>query len=168
MGFTTDIIHGANLLVQIFWHWERFFSKMVFGRNCDNSVPSKPKDYDCHATDWCDRKTQAMVTLLQTMHADRQRHDADARELLLAQLARALHDLIPGQAVIVFGSLAKPLGFNRHSDVDLALEVEPSGMSAHALASVLLERLGRRVDVVLLGECRFAEKIRREGIPWIA
>lgn len=111
---------------------------------------------------------QAMVTLLQTMQADRQKQDADSRADLLGQLARDLRDLIPGQVVVVFGSLARPVGFNRDSDVDIALEEEPSGMSAHALASMLEERLGRRVDVVLLGECRFAEKIRKEGMQWIA
>ena len=109
-----------------------------------------------------------MATLLQTIHAERQRQDASLKASLLAQLAIELHELIPGQEVIVFGSLAKPMGFNRDSDVDLALEKEPGGISAHALASMLQERLGRRVDVVLLGECRFSEKIRREGMPWIA
>lgn len=109
-----------------------------------------------------------MPPLLQEIHAARQKMDDDARASMLVHLARALHEFIPGQRVIVFGSLSKPSGFNRYSDVDIALEKEPEAMSVYALASMLEETLGRRVDVVLLGECRFAEKIRREGIPWIA
>jgi predicted nucleotidyltransferase len=40
-------------------------------------------------------------------------------------LQSALGELIPGQRVIIFGSLVKPGVFNDRSDVDLALETEP-------------------------------------------
>lgn len=68
--------------------------------------------------------------------------------------------------MIVFGSLLKPGRFNENSDVDLALENEPANMSMYQLTSLLAENLGRPVDVVLLSECRFQEKVLREGERW--
>lgn len=78
----------------------------------------------------------------------------------------ALGALVPGGRVWVFGSLTKPGEFNDASDVDLALEAEPALMSAGVLSSELAERLGRPVDVVLLDQCRFRDKILREGELW--
>ena len=39
-------------------------------------------------------------------------------------------------------------------------------MSLYQLISRLAERLGRRVDVLLLHESRFQDKILREGETW--
>jgi predicted nucleotidyltransferase len=77
-----------------------------------------------------------------------------------------LTELIPGQKVIIFGSLARPGVFNDRSDVDLALESEPEQMSAERLTSELMERLERPVNVVLLDHCRFRDKILRQGEVW--
>lgn len=82
------------------------------------------------------------------------------------QLRHSLAQLVPGQQVVVFGSLTKPGVFNDASDIDLALEHEPCGISSGQLMSELTERLGRRVDVVLLGRCRFRDRILREGEVW--
>jgi len=82
------------------------------------------------------------------------------------QLRTALADLLPDQQVIVFGSLVKPGKFSETSDVDVALTTEPPGMSMYQLISLLAERLGRSVDVLLLSECRFRDKILREGETW--
>ena len=68
--------------------------------------------------------------------------------------------------MIVFGSLTRPGVFNDASDVDLALERPPAAMSEGCLMVELMERLSRRVDVVLLSECRFRAKILREGEVW--
>jgi predicted nucleotidyltransferase len=81
-------------------------------------------------------------------------------------LRAALDALIPGERVWIFGSLTQPGRFNEASDVDVALETEPAVMSAGRLSSELSERLARPVDVVLLGTCRFRDKIRREGELW--
>ena len=59
-----------------------------------------------------------------------------------------------------------PERLNEASDIDLALESEPAGMSVYQLTSLLAERLGRRVDVVLLPEYRFRDRIVREGEKW--
>jgi predicted nucleotidyltransferase len=51
--------------------------------------------------------------------------------------------------------------------VDLALAAEPASMSVYQLIAQLSERLGRRVDVVLLSESRLRDKILREGETWM-
>lgn len=83
-----------------------------------------------------------------------------------ADLRTALRELVPGHRVWVFGSLVRPGEFNDASDVDLAFEVEPEQMSLSRLSSELAERLGRPVDVVQLADCRFRDKIVREGELW--
>jgi predicted nucleotidyltransferase len=82
-------------------------------------------------------------------------------------LRAALEALIPGERVWIFGSLTRPGRFNDASDVDVGLEAEPAVMSAGRLSSELTERLARPVDVVLLENCRFRDKIRREGELWM-
>lgn len=108
------------------------------------------------------------MTLLQQRDQARQRRRMETYAETRERLKEALAQLIPGENVIVFGSLTKPGVFNDCSDVDLALEKEPAKMSSWELASELTERLGRPVDVVLLGRCRFRAKIVREGEPWTA
>ncbi len=70
--------------------------------------------------------------------------------------------------MVVFGSLTRPGFFGPASDVDLALFREPAAMSSGVLMCELEERLERRVDVVLLPQCRFRAKIEREGERWTA
>ncbi len=107
------------------------------------------------------------MTLLQARdHARRERRMQVWAETR-AGLKAALGDLIPGERVIVFGSLLKPGVFNDRSDVDLALECEPALLSSAQLSMDLSERLSRDVDVVLLSQCRFRDKILREGEVWI-
>lgn len=107
-----------------------------------------------------------MPTLLQSATAQRARRRERLRLSVRADLRAALHDLLPNVPVTVFGSLMKPGRFREHSDVDLALAAEPDAMSVFQLSSLLGERLGRRVDVVLLPECRFRGRILREGETW--
>ena len=68
--------------------------------------------------------------------------------------------------MILFGSLTRQGVFNDASDIDLALEAEPAGVSSGRLMSELTERLGRPVDVVLLSACRFSDRIREGGETW--
>jgi predicted nucleotidyltransferase len=108
------------------------------------------------------------MTLLQKRDLARQQRRLDVFAETRRRLQSALKELIPGQRVIVFGSLTRPGVFNDCSDVDLALETEPGQMSAERLVSELMERLERPVDVLLLNRCRFREKILREGEVWTA
>ena len=64
----------------------------------------------------------------------------------------------------VWRSTRRPGVFNDRSDVDLALETEPPQMSVYRLIAELMERLGRPVDILMLDQCRFRERIRREGL----
>ncbi len=109
----------------------------------------------------------AAMTLLQKMESDRALRRERLRRVTRERLRSALREVLPGQHVVVFGSLVKPGGFRETSDVDLALEREPDGATIYQLTSLLAERLGRRVDIVLLPECRFRSRIAREGEPWM-
>jgi predicted nucleotidyltransferase len=106
------------------------------------------------------------MTLLQQRDLARRQRRLEVYEETRRRLREALADLIPGSRVFVFGSLTKPGVFNDRSDVDLALEQEPPQMNVWQLTGALMERLERPVDVVLLSQCRFREKILREGEVW--
>jgi predicted nucleotidyltransferase len=106
------------------------------------------------------------VTLLQQMDADRRAANERLRLETRRELRTALEELLPGHTVIIFGSLTRPGRFSEFSDADIALLEEPSNLSVYQLISLLGERLGRRVDVVVLPECRFRDKIEREGESW--
>ncbi len=108
-----------------------------------------------------------MTTLLEKMDQERLQGGERLRTEVRRQLREALRQTIPGQRVVVFGSLAKSGQFSEESDIDLALESELPEMSLYQLTSLLAERMGRRVDVVLLPECRFRDKILREGETWM-
>ncbi len=101
------------------------------------------------------------------------RRDEARRVHRLALCKQVRHDLrevltafVPGATVWVFGSLTRPGRFNDASDVDLALSAEPRDITVGELAVQLSECLARPVDVVLLAECRFQDKILREGERW--
>lgn len=108
----------------------------------------------------------SLMTVLQQMTAERLQNCERLRRKMRRDLRRALGELVPARKVIVFGSLAKRSRFTENSDIDVALESEPADLSLYQLTSLLAERLGRRVDVVLLPECRFRDKILREGETW--
>ena len=106
------------------------------------------------------------MTVLQAMEAERLQNRERLRLEMRRELRAALSEFAAVRKVIVFGSLAKQGRFTENSDIDVALESEPPGLSCYQLTSLLAERLGRRVDVVLLPECRFRDKILREGETW--
>jgi predicted nucleotidyltransferase len=82
------------------------------------------------------------------------------------RLRQALSELLPGQRVVLFGSLTRRGAFNDRSDVDIALYEEPRRMNSWQLTGELMDHLERPVDIVLLPMCRFREKILREGELW--
>ena len=103
------------------------------------------------------------------LRTDRSRREAEALRIETRdRLRAALRALLPGTPVLLFGSLTRPGGFRRTSDVDVALWAEPVGISRFGLAARLEEAVGRPVDLVLLGETRFREKLLREGEVWTA
>lgn len=69
------------------------------------------------------------------------------------------------RSAYIFGSLAQPRRFREHSDVDIAIETSRPELLTEAIGrfSSLLER---DVDLVDLSAVPFADRIRREGVPW--
>lgn len=97
---------------------------------------------------------------------------AAAAEQEWQALLRKLFALLPDAAkrfgfrqVYLFGSSAVPGRFREHSDVDVAV-VDLPGEQFFPLAAFLSVRLARDVDLVMLEDVHFADKIRREGLLW--
>jgi predicted nucleotidyltransferase len=107
------------------------------------------------------------MTALQRLKEEREAARRALRQDVRSRLHAALSRLLPGAKVIVFGSLTRDHDFSEFSDVDLALETEPDHLSVYQLTALLMEEMGRPVDVILLSESRFRERIRREGEEWI-
>jgi predicted nucleotidyltransferase len=107
-----------------------------------------------------------VTTLLQRLETERRERLEELRQAVRAGLRDALRELLPQTPVRLFGSITQPYRFNEHSDVDLALDAEVPGLSIYQLISRLSERVGRRVDVLLLPECRFRDKILAQGELW--
>ena len=106
------------------------------------------------------------VHLLREMEASRARGREEARLETRTRLREALRTICPGRDVFVFGSLAQPGSFHGRSDVDIAVESLPEGLSQYGLIGWLEEELGRPVDVLLLAETRLREKILAQGERW--
>ncbi|SPE54183.1 conserved hypothetical protein [Verrucomicrobia bacterium] len=106
------------------------------------------------------------MTLLQRL--DRER--VERREALRLEVRQQLRDVLrrlnPASEVVIFGSVAEPFHFTETSDIDLALAAEPAGLSIYQLTGLLAEEMGRPVDVILLSECRFRDRILEEGELW--
>jgi predicted nucleotidyltransferase len=106
------------------------------------------------------------MTLLQQMHIEHRQRRETLRLETKRRLRAILEDLAPAKRVVVFGSLLQPNRFSEASDVDIALDSQPIWMSIYQLIALLSERLGRSVDVVVLPECRFRDRVMREGETW--
>ena len=106
------------------------------------------------------------MNLLEARDLARRERRLQSYDETRARLRQALSELLPGQRIILFGSLTRRGVFHDRSDIDIALFEEPPGMNSWQLTGELMDRLGRPVDVVLLPACRFREKILREGEPW--
>src|SRR5208283_2201597 len=106
------------------------------------------------------------MTLLEQMHHERLNRREELRLEVRQRLKGVLRHLAPADEVLAFGSLAQPYKFTEWSDIDIALKTDPEGMSLYQLTALLSEEMGRSVDVVLLSECRFRDRIAKEGELW--
>ena len=100
---------------------------------------------------------------------DRQRagHEQQ-RQALVTHVLRLLDDLGPAygvQRAYIFGSLAKAGRFRPESDIDIAV-AQIDARRFFEFSGRLSAELRREVDLMVLSECHFADKIRREGIEW--
>jgi predicted nucleotidyltransferase len=101
-------------------------------------------------------------------HRARVRRDNAAlcrRTRVLLRHALARH--LPGVPVWVYGSILREDRFHPASDVDLAVERLPVGMTLDFLQSLVSRDIGREVDVCLLERTRLRPRIEAEGERWI-
>lgn len=106
------------------------------------------------------------MTQLQQLNHERAERNEALRVEVRERLRSVLRQLVPLDQVVVFGSLTKPHRFTDTSDIDIALETEPAETSLYQLTALLAEEMGRPVDIVLLSECRFRDRIACEGEIW--
>jgi hypothetical protein len=106
--------------------------------------------------------------LLALHREQRRRDDASLAEHTRGLLRESLSRHVPGTAVWVYGSLVKPGRFHEWSDVDVALESLPAGMTLEYLQSLLSADVGREADVCLLDRTRLKPGIEGGGERWIA
>lgn len=108
-----------------------------------------------------------MATLLERMNSERAGRREAARRAAYARLREALAALLPpGSEVWVFGSVLKPGRFREDSDVDIAVDSLPPGMSEAWLQYRLALLVDRGVDVLNLHETGLRSRIEREGEKW--
>jgi predicted nucleotidyltransferase len=67
--------------------------------------------------------------------------------------------------VYLFGSVAQKGKFRRNSDIDIAVRGLDK-LEHYAFIGEISDLLNKRVDVILLEECHFADSIRERGIKW--
>ena len=103
------------------------------------------------------------ASLLEAEAARRKMEDEAERLRTRQRLEDSLRKMEGLGAVWMYGSRVKQGSFGPDSDVDLAFESLPPGMSLYLLQSLLSEAVGREVDVCMLSETRLREKILREG-----
>jgi hypothetical protein len=81
---------------------------------------------------------------LQQRDAERRAARELSRQGARERLAAALHELLPGQPVILFGSITQPGAFGPGSDVDIALQKVAERLKPliNAFAAALAEQEG--------------------------
>lgn len=114
------------------------------------------------------RLKNIMIDLLQQRDAQRQADRLTEWSAVREHLREVLHRHLPGRKVWLFGSVVERGRFNAASDIDLAVDSLPEGMSLYTLTALLDEEMRRPVDVVCLPESRLRHKIITEGESWIA
>lgn len=106
-----------------------------------------------------------MWDLLKEREQRRWRQREELRQSVRRRLQEALHQLAPGEKVILFGSVTRPHAFHENSDVDIAFVEEPKH-SRYGLQAKIEEIIHHPVDLIVLSECRFRDKVEREGEAW--
>ena len=109
-----------------------------------------------------------MLNLLQERDARQKAERLQQWRQVRDRLGASLQRHLPGQQVWIFGSLQQPDRFNAASDIDLAIDSLPAGMSIYTLTALLDEDMQRPVDLVYLPESRLRNKIITQGESWIA
>ena len=83
----------------------------------------------------------------------------------LDEALKALSEKYCWTEIFIFGSVTREGAFHDDSDVDIGIEgLNP--LDHYAFVADISSLLERDVDVVLLEECGFAEKIKKKGQKW--
>ncbi|MGC8657487.1 MAG: nucleotidyltransferase family protein [Desulfomonilaceae bacterium] len=83
----------------------------------------------------------------------------------LDEALKALSEKYSWTEIFIFGSVILEGAFYEKSDVDIGIEgLDP--LDHYAFVADISSLLERDVDVVLLEECGFAEKIKKKGQKW--
>lgn len=108
------------------------------------------------------------TSLLDRLQAQKRQQREQERLTIQAKALKWLTDQAQSygihQAYLV-GSVTRLHQFTPRSDVDLAVEQINPDLYFLAMAQ-LSEYLERDVDIIVLGQCHFQERLRQEGIPW--
>ncbi len=90
------------------------------------------------------------------------------RQTVLVRLDEALKVLsekYSWEEIFIFGSITRKSAFNDGSDVDIGIEgLNP--LDHYAFVADISSLLERDVDVVILEECGFADRIKEKGLKW--
>jgi uncharacterized protein len=91
------------------------------------------------------------------------------RQAVLSGLNEALNVLSEKYSwdeIFIFGSVTREGAFHENSDVDIGIEgLDP--LQHHEFVGELSMLVERGVDVVLLEECGFGDRIKEKGLKWL-
>ena len=113
-------------------------------------------------------KSNALPPLWYSALLERQAEQEKLRIRVLKLISTALTTLekkYHWDEAYLFGSVAQKGKFKRNSDIDIALR-GLNGIEHYAFIGDISDFLNKRVDVVLLEECSFAESIKEKGLRW--
>jgi len=65
----------------------------------------------------------------------------------------------------IFGSLTRENQFTKDSDIDIAVEITNADY-LFSLIGFISEATERKVDLIQLNNCHFANRIREKGMKW--
>jgi len=117
------------------------------------------------------QRTKKRTTLPELWYQAVLKRQADlekVRQAVLQQTWEAVNRLekkYHWNEVYFFGSVAQKGKFRLSSDIDIAV-LGLDKFEHYAFIGEISDLLNKRVDVLLLEECRFANSIREKGIKW--
>ncbi len=108
------------------------------------------------------------TTKLDEILGDRCSQLEQERVLLLNKVLEWLNNFSSSYGIkqaYIFGSILRSGKFHEQSDLDIAV-VQINPEDYFTVISLLQDYLGREVDVIILDNCHFAQKIRDTGLLW--
>jgi predicted nucleotidyltransferase len=117
------------------------------------------------------QKSQKIAAFPARWHKSILKRQADQEKMrisLIEQINRALRKLEKKyywDEPYLFVSVAQKGKFRRNSDIDIAV-LGLNSLEHYAFTGEISELLDKRVDVVLIEECRFARSIKEKGLIW--